>query len=34
VVIKADDKGKGNIQISFSSQKDLNEIIKKIKRED
>jgi ParB family chromosome partitioning protein len=34
VTIKGDDKGKGNIQIPFDSQKDLNEIIKKIKSED
>ncbi|MGB0395424.1 MAG: ParB/RepB/Spo0J family partition protein [Flavobacteriaceae bacterium] len=34
VTIKGNDKGKGNIQIPFNSQKDLNEIIKKIKRED
>ena len=34
VTIKGNDKGKGNIQIPFDSQKDLNEIIKKIKSED
>lgn len=34
VTIKGDDKGKGNIQISFKSEKDLQGIIKKLKRED
>ena len=34
VAIKGNEKGKGSIQIPFNSQKDLNEIIKKIKRED
>ena len=34
VAIKGNEKGKGSIQIPFNSQKDLNDIIKKIKRED
>ena len=34
VTIKVNQKGKGNIQIQFDSQKDLNYIIKKIKSED
>ena len=34
VAIKGTKKGKGTIQVPFNSQKDLNEIIKKIKRED
>ena len=34
VTIKGNNKGKGNIQISFNSQEDLNYIIKKIKSED
>ena len=34
VTIKGNDKGKGNIQITFDSQEDLNYIIKKIKSED
>ena len=34
VTIKGNDKGKGTIQVPFNSQKDLNDIIKKIKRED
>ena len=34
VAIKGTGKGKGTIQVPFNSQKDLNEIIKKIKRED
>ena len=34
VAIKGTGKGKGTIQVRFNSQKDLNEIIKKIKRED
>jgi ParB family transcriptional regulator, chromosome partitioning protein len=34
VTIKGNNNGKGNIQIPFKSQKDLEEIIKKIKRED
>ena len=34
VAIKGTTKGKGTIQVPFNSQKDLNEIIKKIKRED
>jgi len=34
IAIKGNEKGKGSIQISFNSQKDLNDIIKKIKRED
>lgn len=34
VTVKGNEKGKGNIQISFNSQKELNEIIKKIKSED
>ena len=34
VTIKGNTNGKGNIQIPFESQKDLEEIIKKIKRED
>jgi len=34
VAIKANEKGKGTIQIPFNSQKDLDDIIKKIKRED
>lgn len=34
VAIKGTGKGKGIIQVPFNSQKDLNEIIKKIKRED
>ena len=31
---KGYEKGKGSIQIPFNSQKDLNDIIKKIKSED
>lgn len=34
VTIKGNNKGKGNIQIPFNSQEDLNYIIKKIKSED
>ena len=34
VTIKGNNKGKGNIQIPFDSQEDLNYIIKKIKSED
>jgi len=34
VTIKGNNKGKGNIQISFNSQEELNYIIKKIKSED
>ena len=34
VTIKVNQKGKGNIQIQFDSQEDLNYIIKKIKSED
>ena len=34
ISIKGNEKGKGSIQIQFNSQKDLNDIIKKIKRED
>ena len=34
VAIKGTGKGKGTIQVPFNSQKDLNDIIKKIKRED
>ena len=34
VTIKGNNNAKGNIQIPFKSQKDLKEIIKKIKRED
>lgn len=34
VAIKGNAKGKGSIHIPFDSQKDLNDIIKKIKRED
>ena len=34
VTIKGNNKGKGNIQILFNSQEDLNYIIKKIKSED
>ena len=34
VTIKGNNKGKGNIQILFNSQEDLNFIIKKIKSED
>ena len=34
VSIKVNNKGKGNIQIPFNSQEDLNYIIKKIKSED
>ena len=34
VAIKGTKKGKGTIQVPFNSQKDLNDIIKKIKRED
>jgi ParB family chromosome partitioning protein len=34
VTIKGNEKGKGNIQIPFNSQEDLNQIIKKIKSED
>jgi ParB family chromosome partitioning protein len=34
VTVKGNEKGKGNIQIPFNSQEDLNEIIKKIKSED
>ena len=34
VAIKGTKNGKGTIQVPFSSQKDLNDIIKKIKRED
>jgi ParB family chromosome partitioning protein len=34
VAIKGNEKGKGSIQIPFNSQKDLIDIIKKIKRED
>ena len=34
VTIKVNNKGKGNIQIPFNSQEDLNYIIKKIKSED
>ncbi|MEC7173146.1 MAG: hypothetical protein VXW04_01410, partial [Bacteroidota bacterium] len=34
VAIKVNEKGKGTIQIPFNSQKDLDDIIKKIKRED
>jgi len=34
VTIKGNNKGKGNIQIPFHSQEDLNYIIKKIKSED
>ena len=34
VFIKASGKGKGVIQIPFNSNKDLNDFIKKLKRED
>ncbi len=34
VAIKGTEKGKGTIQVPFNSQKDLNDIIKKIKSED
>jgi ParB family chromosome partitioning protein len=34
VTVKGNGNGKGKIQIPFNSQKDLNEIIKKIKSED
>jgi ParB family chromosome partitioning protein len=34
VAIKGNEEGKGSIQIPFNSQKDLIDIIKKIKRED
>jgi ParB family chromosome partitioning protein len=34
VAIKGTKKGKGTIKVTFNSQKDLNDIIKKIKRED
>ena len=34
VTIKGNNKGKGNVQIPFNSQEDLNYIIKKIKSED
>jgi ParB family transcriptional regulator, chromosome partitioning protein len=34
VAIRGNKKGKGSIKIPFNSQKDLNNIIKKIKRED
>ena len=34
VTVKGNENGKGHIQIPFNSQKDLNEIIKKIKSDD
>ena len=34
VIVKANEKGKGSIIIPFSSKKSLNDLIKKIKRED
>tara|TARA_B100000963_G_scaffold69042_2_gene57376 strand:- start:24025 stop:24921 length:897 start_codon:yes stop_codon:yes gene_type:complete len=34
VAIKVTERGKGTIQVPFNSQKDLNDILKKIKRED